>query len=255
MIWVKTDAGRAELQHRTHLHDRHLRAVLVLVDGKKLEDGLLRTLPGSSPEDLKELQRLGLIEPLSAVAGAGSHTTAAPGVPSAALPARNVSPEQFEALTAELRRVISAHLGLGGLSLTLALEQARTTEDSSRWPSEPSSRLKDVVGQVPPRKQGRRCGRCLTNESPLVVVLSRSASTRLGYCASPGHPFDAAIALLLGSFPLRRRHPRARHCVYGAGIARPTGSTGHSRGARDATRRIDFASSRKYGIDGKRTTF
>jgi hypothetical protein len=129
MIWVKTDAGRAELQHRTHLHDRHLRAVLELVDGKKLEDGLLRTLPGSSPEDLKELQRLGLIEPLSAVAGAGSHTTAAPGVPSAALPARNVSPEQFEALTAELRRVISAHLGLGGLSLTLALEQARTTEE------------------------------------------------------------------------------------------------------------------------------
>ena len=63
MIWVKTPVGRAEVQLRAQLHDRHLCAVLVLIDGKQSEEGLLRNLPGTSRADLHKLDELGLITP------------------------------------------------------------------------------------------------------------------------------------------------------------------------------------------------
>jgi hypothetical protein len=126
VIWVKTDAGRAEVQLRTHLTDRHLRALLVLVDGKKSEEAILQSLPGSSPDDLAELHRLGFIALLASEAGVQSPGSIAS---SPASPHRDIAPTEYAELVLGLQRMISAHLGLRGLSLTLALEKARTMDE------------------------------------------------------------------------------------------------------------------------------
>lgn len=128
MIWAKTESGRAEFQRRTLLKDRSLRALLVLIDGKKSEEGILRSLPGSTTEDFKGLHALGLIEPAatSNLAPAPTLRTVAPHLPTQT---RALAPAEFEELVDRLRKVISAHLGLAGLSLTLALEKAQNLEE------------------------------------------------------------------------------------------------------------------------------
>lgn len=129
MIWVKTEAGRAEFQRRTVLKDRSLRALLVLIDGKKSEEGVLRSLPGSTTDDFKRLHELGLIEPASPSGHAVGSAPRSTVTSDSTTPARTLSPADFEELVASLRKLISAHLGLAGLSLTLALEKAQTIEE------------------------------------------------------------------------------------------------------------------------------
>ena len=46
MIWVKTDAGRAEMQSRSLVKDRALRNLLLVIDGKKSSERLLADLAG-----------------------------------------------------------------------------------------------------------------------------------------------------------------------------------------------------------------
>ena len=129
VVWVKTDAGRAEVQLRAHLKDRHVRALLVLVDGKQTEQALLARLPGSSPDDFQRLSQLGLIT--AAPAGAAVPAALATGRQNAQpeSPAAVVTPAERAELVTKVRRVISAHLGLGGLSLTLSLDQISTKEE------------------------------------------------------------------------------------------------------------------------------
>ena len=126
MIWVKTDAGRAEVQRRAQLNDRHLRALLVLVDGKQTEAALLARLPGSSPEDLVRLRELGLIVPLHSGAPTSAHASRQDG-PTGNAP--GINNDEFAELAGRLKRIIAAHLGLGGLALTLSLENATTVDE------------------------------------------------------------------------------------------------------------------------------
>ena len=46
MIWVKTDAGRAEMQSRALVKERARRNLLLLIDGVKTEEMLLANLAG-----------------------------------------------------------------------------------------------------------------------------------------------------------------------------------------------------------------
>jgi hypothetical protein len=127
VIWAKTEAGRAEIQIRARLKDRHLRALLVLVDGRTAEDALLQSLPGSSPEDLEKLRELGLITPV-----ANARADSPPASPSASQPSSSstgISSAEFAELALKLKKIISAHLGLGGRALTLALDQAKSVDE------------------------------------------------------------------------------------------------------------------------------
>ena len=130
MIWVKTDAGRAEMQSRTLVKERARRNLLLLIDGVKSEEMLLANLAGITSEDFQELRKLDLIAP---AAGAVTVNATRPG---ALDPARPTAPMPLEPkvldyseFTAALTQMISSQLGLRGFTLTLAVDKASTIEE------------------------------------------------------------------------------------------------------------------------------
>ena len=131
MIWVKTDAGRAEMQSRALIKDRARRNLLLLIDGTKSEEMLLANLAGITAADFQELRKLDLIAPAAGAVTVGNPARAANAdsarttVP-LPLPAGPLDYAQF---TAALTKLISANLGLRGFTLTLAVEKAGTIEE------------------------------------------------------------------------------------------------------------------------------
>jgi hypothetical protein len=137
VIWVKTDAGRAEMQSRALIKDRARRNLLLLIDGTKSEEMLLGNLAGISAADFQELRKLDLIAPAAGAVTVGNSPRVAspdssrPTVPqplgSAAAP--SVSHLDYSQFTSALTQLISAHLGLRGFTLTLAVDKASTIEE------------------------------------------------------------------------------------------------------------------------------
>ncbi len=131
VIWVKTDAGRAEMQTRALVKERARRNLLLLIDGTKSEEMLLANLAGISADDFQELRKLDLIAPAAGAVTVGGPSRAAsadasrPTVPQALAQA----PLDYGQFTAALTKLISAHLGLRGFTLTLAVEKAGTIEE------------------------------------------------------------------------------------------------------------------------------
>ena len=131
MIWVKTDAGRAEMQSRALIKDRARRNLLLLIDGMKSEEMLLANLAGITAADFQELRKLDLIAPAAGAVTVGSPARAANADSARTtiplpLPA---GPLDYAEFTAALTKLISANLGLRGFTLTLAVEKAGTIEE------------------------------------------------------------------------------------------------------------------------------
>ncbi len=131
MIWVKTDAGRVEMQARALVKERARRNLLLLIDGSKSEEMLLANLAGITAADFQELRKLDLIAP-----AAGAVTVGNPARAANADSARNTvpvplpgGPLDYGQFTAALTKLISANLGLRGFTLTLAVEKAGTIEE------------------------------------------------------------------------------------------------------------------------------
>jgi hypothetical protein len=139
VIWIKTDAGRHEMQARALVKERARRNLLLLIDGVKSEQMLLANLAGIDAQDFRELQTLGLIAPAAgggaasagaAATAASARTAVAAAKTTAALPPAGLgSPLDYSGFTAALTQLISTHLGLRGFVLTLAVEKAGTIED------------------------------------------------------------------------------------------------------------------------------
>ena len=72
MIWVKTDAGRAEMQTRALVKERARRNLLLLIDGTKSEEMLLANLAGITADDFQELRKLDLIAPAAGAVTVGN---------------------------------------------------------------------------------------------------------------------------------------------------------------------------------------
>jgi hypothetical protein len=136
VIWVKTEAGRLEMQSRALVKERAQRNLLLVIDGIKTEEMLLQGLAGISMTDFEVLQSLGLIAP---VAGSGNvrlgRPASSPAVaeaapaPAASAPIEAAAPLDYAQFTAALTQMISAELGLRGFVLTLAVEKAGTIEE------------------------------------------------------------------------------------------------------------------------------
>ena len=77
MIWVKTDAGRAEMQTRALVKERARRNLLLLIDGTKSEEMLLGNLAGITAADFQELRKLDLIAPAAGAVTVGNPARAA----------------------------------------------------------------------------------------------------------------------------------------------------------------------------------
>ena len=131
MIWVKTDAGRVEMQTRALVKERARRNLLLLIDGAKSEEMLLANLAGISADDFQELRKLDLIAPaagavtVNAARGASSADSSRQTVP---LPLETKALDYSE-FTAALTQIISSQLGLRGFTLTLAVDKASTIEE------------------------------------------------------------------------------------------------------------------------------
>ena len=67
VIWMKTDAGRAEMQARAVVKERAQRNLLLLIDGRKTDELLLAHVTGISAADFITLHGLGLIEPQTGI--------------------------------------------------------------------------------------------------------------------------------------------------------------------------------------------
>jgi len=131
VIWVKTDAGRAEMQTRALIKERARRNLLLLIDGTKTEEMLLANLAGISAEDFQELRKLDLIAP-----AAGAVTVGNPARATAFEATRPILPTppegkslDYSEFTAALTKLISGQLGLRGFTLTLAVDKASTIEE------------------------------------------------------------------------------------------------------------------------------
>lgn len=137
MIWVKTDAGRAEIQSRALIKDRARRNLLLLIDGTKSEEMLLTNLAGIGAEDFQELRKLDLIAPAAGAvtvgnaARAASADSARPTIPQPlpGVPVATASLLDYSQFTAALTQLISGNLGLRGFTLTLAVDKASTIEE------------------------------------------------------------------------------------------------------------------------------
>lgn len=130
MIWIKTDAGRTEMQTRVLVKERAQRNLLLVIDGVKTEEMLLAHLAGISEADFQTLRTLGLIAPAPSSTSRSSGGTQPPSPRSApAAPAEPDAPLDYPAFTAALTQLISKELGLRGFVLTLAVEKAGTAEE------------------------------------------------------------------------------------------------------------------------------
>ena len=130
MIWVKTDAGRAEMQTRALVKERARRNLLLLIDGAKSEEMLLANLAGISADDFQELRKLDLIAPAAGAVTVNAARAATPesSRPTVPLPLENRVLDYSE-FTAALTQIISSQLGLRGFTLTLAVDKASTIEE------------------------------------------------------------------------------------------------------------------------------
>lgn len=150
MIWVKTDAGRAEMQTRGLVKERARRNLLLLIDGIKSEEMLLANLAGIGADDFQELRKLDLIAPAAGAVAVGDSSrggseAAARATLPQPLPAVPLDYGQF---TAALTRLISAHLGLRGFTLSLAVEKAGTAEELQVVAQRTIDQIRDRKGEA-----------------------------------------------------------------------------------------------------------
>ncbi len=148
MIWVKTDAGRAEMQTRALVKERPRRNLLLLIDGVKSEEMLLANLAGIGAEDFQALLALELIVPAAGGVKVGGATSAPRAEqPTIPLPLET-QPLDYGQFTAALTQLISANLGLRGFTLTLAVEKASTIEDLRNVAERALALIRDRKGEA-----------------------------------------------------------------------------------------------------------
>ncbi|MDQ8020635.1 MAG: hypothetical protein REI94_02275 [Moraxellaceae bacterium] len=131
-VYVKTEAGLLELQHRQLRLPPKQRALLVLIDGRQSVTELLATLTtlGVEEKAFTELSMLGLIEALqpgSAPLAEPAAPPAAAATPVAGAPVDAVA--QVRNLHALYSQAIKDNLGLRGFTMQLQVERAGTVED------------------------------------------------------------------------------------------------------------------------------
>lgn len=139
MVWIKTDAGRAEMQSRALVKERPRRNLLLLVDGVRTEQMLLDQVAGITPGDFLVLQTLGLIvetvefravaRPVDLERTVPLPRDPGPPTEAPATVPQHEAPADYAGFTAALSQLISRQLGLRGFTLVLAVEKASTPQE------------------------------------------------------------------------------------------------------------------------------
>ncbi|GJJ05609.1 hypothetical protein RugamoR64_61470 [Duganella rhizosphaerae] len=135
-IYDKTAKGRDEIATRKYQLAPRLRSLLVLVDGRRTEEELLRNVAGLglTITALDELLEEGLIVLSTSYATmpAASVADPAPAAPAAVAPATPAAVSQagqFQALYEFYNKTIKSTIGLRGFTLQLKVEKASSVEE------------------------------------------------------------------------------------------------------------------------------
>jgi len=122
-VYRKTAKGLAEIDTRAHRLPPRLRGALILVDGRRGDEELLRMIPGDAADTLLQLKDGGFIEVL-----AERHDP----VPAARAPERPAPAAEahrepsIDALRRDAVRMLNDHLGPAAESVAIKIERAKT---------------------------------------------------------------------------------------------------------------------------------
>lgn len=126
-IYIKTDAGRQEIQTRAHKLPPGLRSILLLVDGQR-EAGQLRLVAQKlhAPGDaLERLADLGLIQEGAPVDGSAP----AEAVPDDGDAGGSEVSRRYRALSGLMSEAVGQHLGLRGFLVQLKIERCSSLDE------------------------------------------------------------------------------------------------------------------------------
>ena len=141
IIYDKTEKGLEEIQTRKHHLASRLRSLLVLVDGKTSDEGLLKKVAGLGLDSasLAELLRSGFIIPRAGAVQSDHQNdapTAAPVPAAAPAAAQGLPPVTlaegetlYQALYNFYTSTIKANLGLRGYAMQLKVERCSGIDD------------------------------------------------------------------------------------------------------------------------------
>ncbi len=118
-VYVKTDAGRDEIETRARKLSPALRSTLLVVDGRRTIAQLLGLAGGlhAPPDALAQLSELGLIAPLAQTMSAGA--------------ASSDIADRYRMLSGLMSEAVRQHLGLRGYFMQLKIERCADTDELS----------------------------------------------------------------------------------------------------------------------------
>lgn len=122
-VYVKTDAGRDEIETRARKLPPALRSTLLVVDGRRSIGQLIALASGlhAPPDALARLAELGLIAPLAQAAAAEV---------SPSLPQSEIA-DRYRLLSGLMSEAVRQHLGLRGYFMQLKIERCADTDELS----------------------------------------------------------------------------------------------------------------------------
>lgn len=123
----KTAKGQAEIETRAHRLSPRLRALLIMVDGKRDLAALSALVPQQAEEALNELMGQGFIEAFGDAPPAAP--TAAPSAATASTPSAPSAPLDFEKLRREAVRALTDVAGPAAETVALRMEKARNLDE------------------------------------------------------------------------------------------------------------------------------
>jgi hypothetical protein len=132
-IYDKTAKGREEIATRRYQLAPRLRTLLVLVDGHKPEEELLRNVAGlgltaSAVQDLLAQEFIVLATSYAALAEPVAAPVPAPAVETTSLPTAS-QVQQFQSVYDFYNKTIKSTMGLRGFTLQLKVEKAGSVDD------------------------------------------------------------------------------------------------------------------------------
>lgn len=126
-VYRKTEKGQAEIATRQNHLALKLRSALIMVDGKRTDEELMRMIAPPAEEALQSLLADGYIEVIGVTAGRAAPARPAVEEGPSTLPPAPHKP--VEALRLQAVRFMSEQLGPLGDNLAVKMEKARTWEE------------------------------------------------------------------------------------------------------------------------------
>jgi len=144
VVYRKTAKGVAEIETRAHRLSPRVRSALILTDGKRADDELMRMIQTDPAGTLASLLADGFIEVLATLAVRPPERKPAPA--SGVAPTRDGVEAAFEALRRDAARQLNDHLGPAAETVAIKIERAKSMPELQPLLALAAQMLLDVRG-------------------------------------------------------------------------------------------------------------